>query len=651
MNINSALKGRISKESLLALIVPVSFLISLGFFSWMLYRDNYFTMFDLGVAYRSSYLFLVLHNFVNYPFHFFVSGTLNQKFLYIPISLTLLIKNSPVTILLDQAFTIAIGGYAIFHISRHFGLNAKLSIINQVIYFLYPAVYGYLTHGGNFQVYFLGLFLCTYLFYLKKNKLTFGIFAILSSITNVLSPIYMLAFFVWILILKIVKKDISRGTDQHKKRDLLKNEMYFITILLIIWTGLVFVEIFQNGHYLLLGNLQGRYVPTSTSANVGTGTFGLISSVLKSLGLDYKMKISFFTDMLDPFLFTAMLSFSFPFIILYFVSISYLNYPGFFSILQQYPYAVIPFIFIGWISFQSRIMANVKQYNKSGKIGKIKKIIFLLKKRKNKIAYIITILVLISSTLSFLTFSPFSIQNIENGELKQEMYYSPLEKELNYMYSLVPGNSTVFIQNDMPQLSGEAKIYMPGFGTYHNQTVDYALFNPLRYNSVTTPFNGFSEKWAYYFSTNRSYGVYATVDGSVLYKLGYRGQPVYYVPINTMTLHGFTLGLKPNVTAPSPALSKIFSPTATFDVLFHVNATSPLLQNTFRLLVESSNHNLSLNSSLEISGVPGKRYSYILDGNITIPYFAEWSFYLIGSAGSYSNVTLISGNIREINPL
>ena len=652
MYIGSLPTGKVSKGSLLALIAPVSFFITLGFFSWALYRDNYYTMFDLGLAYRSSYLFISLHRLVNYPAHFFVSGTLNQKFFYIPLSFTLLINNSPATILLDQLFTIAIGGYAIFHISRHFGLNAKLSVLNQVIYFLYPAVYGYLTHGGNFQVYFLGLFLCTYLFYLKNSKLGYGIFAILSAITNVLSPIYLLAFFAWILIIKITKKDITRGNHQNKGRDLLKREIYFITVPLIIWAVLVSVEIFQNGHYLLLGNLQGRYVPSSPSAIGETGPLGIVNSLFNAFGLNYKMKIWFFTDMLDPFLFTSMLSFSFPFILLYFVSISYLNYPGFFSILQQYPYAVMPFIFIGWISFQSRIMRSAKQYNiKSGTIGKIKKIIFMLKKNGNGIAFIITFLVLISSTLSFLTFSPFSIQNIENGQMKQEMYYSPLEKELNYMYSLVPRNSIVFIQNDVPQLSGEARIYMPGFGTYHNQTVDYAVFNPLRYNSITTPFNGFSEKWAYYFSTNSSYGVYASVDGSVLYKLGYMGQPVYYVPINTITLHGFTLGLEPNVTTPSPALSQFFSPTAMFEVLFHMNATSPFLQNTFRLLVESSNHSFSLNSSLKISRVPNQKHSYILNGNVTVPYFDEWSFYLLGNAGSYSNVTLISGNIRELNPL
>ena len=382
--------------------MPASFLIALGIFSYVLYRDNYFTMYDLGVAYRSSYLFFDQHSFINYPYHFFVSGVLNQKFFYIPLSLTLFIYNSPITILLDQTFTIAIGGYALFHISRHFGLNVRLSILNQMIYFLYPATYGYLTHGGNFQVYFLGLFLCAYLFYLKNNKLMFGIFSILAAITNVLSPIYLLTFFAWMFTIKLLKKDISGRRTADKRSNLLRQETYFVIITLVIWVVLIFIEIFQNGAYLLSDNLQGRYVPVTSSANSGNGILGLFDTAFNSLGLNYRMKFSFFVDMLFPLLFTSLLSFSFPFIILYFISISYLNYPGFFSILQQYPYAVMPFIFIGWISFQSKIMRSVKLDNSKPVAHKnLKKIADVLKQRKKAIAYTITFLVLLSSITSF----------------------------------------------------------------------------------------------------------------------------------------------------------------------------------------------------------------------------------------------------------
>ena len=651
MNIDLLLKNKISKKILLPLIMPASFLIALGIFSYVLYRDKYFTMYDLGVAYRSSYLFFDQHSLINYPYHFFVSGVLNQKFFYIPLSLTLFIYNSPITILLDQTFTIAIGGYALFHISRHFGLNVRLSILNQMIYFLYPATYGYLTHGGNFQVYFLGLFLCAYLFYLKNNKLMFGIFSILAAITNVLSPIYLLTFFAWMFTIKLLKKDISGRRTADKRSNLLRQETYFVIITLVIWVVLIFIEIFQNGAYLLSDNLQGRYVPVTSSANSGNGILGLFDTAFNSLGLNYRMKFSFFVDMLFPLLFTSLLSFSFPFIILYFISISYLNYPGFFSILQQYPYAVMPFIFIGWISFQSKIMRSVKLDNSKPVAHKnLKKIADVLKQRKKAIAYTITFLVLLSSITSFLIFSPFSIQNIAAGNLKQEVEYTPLEMELNHMYSLVPSNSTVFMQNDVPQLSGVAKIYMPDFKTYHNQTVDFAVFNPLKYNLITTPFNGFSEKWAYRFSTNSSYGVYASVYGAVLYKLGYIGQPIYYIPINTTIVHRITMNLEPNVTIPSDALSQIFSPKTNFNYSFLVKTTTILPQSTFKLLVESSTPSFSINKSMEIIKVNNYQNLYMLKGNITIPYFDEWAFYIIGHENSYNNITLISGNITETNP-
>jgi hypothetical protein len=219
------------------------------------------------------------------------------------------------------------------------------------------------------------------------------------------------------------------------------------------------------------------------------------------------------------------------------------------------------------------------------------------------------------------------------------------------MYSLVPKNATVFSQNDIPQLSYAKKIYMPGFGIYHNQTVDYAVLNPLEFNSISTPFNGFSEKWAYYFSTNSSYGIYASVDGSVLYKLGYRGQPAYYVPINAVTKSGFTISLEPNVTVPSPSIAEIYSPPAILNASFHVNASSPLPQNSLRLLIESSSHNINITEPLKIYRIDGNLHSYFLTCNFAISFYDDWSFYILGSVGSYTNVTLVSGNVTETNPL
>ncbi len=421
---------RISVRFFIPTIVPLVFFILVGAFSIVLYRDNYFTMFDLGVAYRSSYLFLSTHNFVIYPDHFFVAGTLNQKFFYIPLSASLLIFDSPVSILIDQTAIIALGGWAIFHISRHFGLNKLLSAVNQILYFIYPGVYGYLTHGGNFQVYFLGLFLCAYLFYLKKKRLIFLIFAILASITNVLSPIYLVLFYGWITLIYLKKRSAFEGDTLRHRTAMLRSNLYFLVVGLAIFSVLVMIEVHQNGSYLLISNIGGRYVPPVSSPTNGD-FLSTIHNIFLSLGLNYKTKLWYFYDMMIPFLFTSLATFTSPFVLLYFLAISYLNYPGFFSLLQQYPYAVMPFIFIGWISFQSSILRSfnkdVKTKPKASYFGKLLKLLSTwMRKYSRKIAYILTIFVIVSSIFSFLLMSPFSVQNIQDGQLKQEFTYTTL---------------------------------------------------------------------------------------------------------------------------------------------------------------------------------------------------------------------------------
>ncbi len=159
----------IKKQSLknsLGSIISIIFFLLLSYYAIMVYNAYEFTIFDLGLSYRLEYLFITTHSLVWSTPNQLVSASPFTKLIYVPLSLTLLIYNSPVTVLVTQTGFIAAGGYAIYRIFKKITGNYLYGITMELVYFFYIPTYGYLTHGGNFMVYFEPLFLLSYMFYL-----------------------------------------------------------------------------------------------------------------------------------------------------------------------------------------------------------------------------------------------------------------------------------------------------------------------------------------------------------------------------------------------------------------------------------------------------------------------------------------------------
>ncbi|MEM4058730.1 MAG: hypothetical protein QXZ12_08445, partial [Thermoplasmata archaeon] len=94
--------------------------------------------------------------------------------------------------------------------------------------------------------------------------------------------------------------------------------------------------------------------------------------------------------------------------------------------------------------------------------------------------------------------------------------------------SLIPFNSSVFMQSYSDLAMYFEKVYTPA--NYNNQTVDYAIIDTVSYDGISAVLSGYSGYWANKFAHNRSYGIYESIQGIIIYKLHYSGTPVYYVP-------------------------------------------------------------------------------------------------------------------------
>ncbi|MEM3290645.1 MAG: DUF2079 domain-containing protein, partial [Candidatus Micrarchaeaceae archaeon] len=473
-----------SLKNISGLIISIVFFAFLSYYAILLYNAFRFAVFDLGLSYRLEYLFITTHSLVNWPIpHVLVSASPYTTLIYVPLSLTLLIYNSPVTVLVTQVGLIAIGGYAIFRIFKNITNNYLFGIIMQLVYFMYIPTYGFLTHGGNFEVYFEPLFLISYMYYIEK-KFTLSFISIaFAAITNRWAPILLILFYSLQIvldkhilgklffkknrkssILKYISKSINRGS---------KEKYFFIAVFLFS----ISIFIMEVMIYTLPALISGSRINLSSEYS----TSMLSNSLISIFGNMIDLKMSFLTQTFFPFLAIPLCT---PYAILivpYFILSWYSNYPSYYYLLQQYPYLFVGFLFVS-IAYYFKILKSKK----------------LIKK--------LVTLIFIFTLIEFTLFSPFNLQGLENGSFSSSIYVNNIEKELNYGFSLIPSNSTIFIQNNFPQLMYCEKVYMPGY--YNNQTVDYAVIDPVSYNGISAAFSGYSSYWANEFAHNRSYGIY-----------------------------------------------------------------------------------------------------------------------------------------------
>lgn len=501
-------------QRFIGVVLPIAFLVCLSWYNYLMVQSYNYTIFDLGLSYRLMYLFAYHHTIIYYGNDIIYSPDPFAKFIFIPLSILLYLYNSLLTPLILQIIVIASGGYAVFRISQLRTGSLLISIIIEAAYFLYPITYGFMYHGGNYQVMIEGFILIGYMFYIqKKNVFAFLAFA-MASLTNMWAPLIVLAFLSVDLITqnRLYYFYNIRVFYAKMKPFNIKNKAVLFYLAIIIFDGIIFAQtLHYGGGFNSL--VSASYLNTSST----TGQSSILHSnifqnFLSNLGSN---KLPFLSEVLSPVLFLPVLTPYFILILAYILISWNTNYAGTYYVLQQYPYLFASFVFIGTIQFLRQMT------NKSHNLRFAKKL---------------AILILIASIISFSLYSPFSISNFQNSTVQNETHVSTFDKDLTYGLSLIPVNSSVFIQNDLPQLMNREEVYMPGY--YNNETVDYAVIIPFGFSPISDQFGGYSSYWASEFQHNLSYGIYEDIMGAIVYKLHYSYSPVYYVPFNQTILPG-----------------------------------------------------------------------------------------------------------------
>lgn len=479
------------------LIPALLFIFIVGYFNFLEYSSYHYTQFDLGINYRTLYNFHVSYHFYNWPFPPIETPQTFSKLIYVPLSFTLYLYNSPLTLLMDQILFISIGGIAVFKISKMVLDDFWLSVLIEIIYFLYPATYGFMTQGGNLMVFFEPFLLIGYYFYIRGERVKTIIFFFLASISNSLAPliiITVLAMPYFARLIEFIWKEVrTRGKLKINLNLRFSSKHAWELVIFLVPLLVLAMSIKLYG----IGTLYEASRLGSPSTVTSSG------SIFQAITENFGQKIGFLNNVFQPLLYLPLMSiYAIP-IMAYLMVAWYSNQTVYYDMLvRQYPYLFAGIVFISLIFAIKKLKISPKNMKK------------------------IAVLVIVSSTVSFALHSPFSVSNFQSGAIANDLAITPIEKNLTNAFELIPMNSSVLIQNDIVQLMNREHVYFPGY--YNGELVQYAVFAPSDQCGIQNPYAGFSASLGNQFANNASYGIYVRLGSVEIYKLHYTGLPVMF---------------------------------------------------------------------------------------------------------------------------
>ncbi|MCI4436623.1 MAG: DUF2079 domain-containing protein [Ignisphaera sp.] len=159
---------------------------------------------------------------------------------------------------------------------------------------------------------------------------------------------------------------------------------------------------------------------------------------------------------------------------------------------------------------------------------------------------------------------------------------------LEKVIDLIPPNASVLTQNNiLPHVSNRECVY--GNDLPKNVVPEYVLIDITNGWSVTPIATGPAPESTIvglfydYLVNNFSYGLYASVDGILLYKLNYKGEPALYVPYNKEFLPKDMTIINGSFYGPYTVL-----PPGTFKITFTLYVPKPIKQDTYVITLDVS---------------------------------------------------------------
>ena len=439
-------------------------------------------------------------------------------FLIIPFYITL---PRPETLLVVQTVVLASGAYPTFLLAKNTLRNKSTSLLFSLLYLMYPHVHSVNLFDFHPDAFFVPFALFSLYYFTKQKWSRYFLFLFLSFFTKETASIPFL-----VLALVDVWSIRERIGESIKKRKFHDRRMFIpiVTITMSVLWYLVanaFIHLFnpsppsrfvQGSPWYILG---GNPLDLSILGSITTLNFA------GALKFQFDLKLLYLFIILGPLAFLPVMKHSYflpviPWLLLAFLS----NYPPYYQLGHHYSAFIVPFSIIAAIY-------GLKSLGLTFNLDE-KTLFKLLKK-------VVLVGLLFALAVSVMTL-PLTKMEVLSISKHDRYVYKALE--------IIPPEASVLSQYDVfPHLSSRVNSFVvpPPFAAFKrdyyysyvrslfSKGIEFVLIdvNPdVKTDALRVTYLAVFNEIA----RNGSYGLYAPMDGILVFKYAYRGEPILYEP-------------------------------------------------------------------------------------------------------------------------
>lgn len=495
----------------------------------------------------------------------------------------------PETLLIIQTIVLAIGAYPVFFIAKEILGNGKLGLYFSLLYLAFPHVHSINVFDFHPDALFVTLSLVSLYFFIRGKWKPYVVFMILSFLTKESMPIMFFFFAIGELILLR-----DQVVDSLKKRKISSRRLSVVvfTMVIAICYYVVARQIVHSINPSPSGFVEGSPWSVLGVNPLDPSTLVHLTGINLSgaIGFDFQLKLFYLITVLAPLAFLPVFRLSRFLPVIAWLALAFLsNYPPYYSLGWQYSALIVPFA----------VVAAIEGFHTFGSAFKLEKdrLFSLIKK---------LLLVGVLSTLAL----TFLILPINTTGLS---WISEHDEKLNAILSWIKEgspNASILTQYDIfPHVSNRVNSYVipPIFSAFKK---DYyfkyvkSLFE-MGIDYVILDLNPDVRTHAHrvtHFAALRSieetgtYGLYASVDGILVYKLGYSGDLVKYEAF--AIYNKYNAGIAYDTTLFSYTL-----PRGEYNVTYAIKISPAIRGNAFTIEIRQAGETLT---SLKVSGTEFK---------------------------------------------
>ncbi|MGQ9530857.1 MAG: DUF2079 domain-containing protein [Candidatus Bathycorpusculaceae bacterium] len=483
---------------------------------------------------------------------------------------------TPETLLIIQTIVLAVGAYPTFFITKRTLNSNRLGIIFSIFYLLNPLVYSINIFDFHPDSFFVPLALFSLYFFIKEKWGFYFLFMLLGFLTKEFMPLGFLMFALGELLWE--RKQIHawlKRKEQCPKKTLV---LILTVIASLSWflIATLLIRVFnpnppsgfaEGSPWEILGGN-----PLNPSSWLKIGGFNFLGAIKFEL----QSKLFFLITILAPFAFLPVFKLSRFLPVLFWLLLAFLsNYAPYYNLGFHYPALFIPFLILAAMEGFYNLCVRFR----------------LDKSESRKIAKKLLLVGVLSSLTFIFAFSP--IVDIKFYMISE--HDRKVAEALSWIKTLAP-NASILTQYDLfPHISNMMDAYLipPPFAAFkRDYYYEYAnsLFDK-NIDYIIIDLNPDARTHAHYMAhlltfknvyAKGNYGLYASIDGVLIYKFEYKGNPTRFEPF---TIHNRYYDAK--ITTQTTLFGQYFPP-GIYNVTYCMKISPLINERAFTLEVDQN---------------------------------------------------------------